>query len=388
MLQEVLRRLEAQEAQLKAQHIEIQRQRLEIERLRRLQDDEVELIRGAGAGPGPQDARPPASAQRSALEGPVGEAPPEPSVPVVLDALPEGVGLLTGTDHVVIEATADYSRASTNRLVFRGVELAPGVPLGTFEASDVDRDAASFTLAARTGLTRRLEIEARVPYVWRQDRLEFAAQADETVSRIDTIVGGGLGDVEAVLRYQLNTRPRRNTPFAVATLRAKSDTGRGAFEVERDEAGVARELPTGTGFWGVEPGANFILPSEDGVIVLFGGASYLFHFARDVDRLQGEAFIGRVDPGDSFAFNLGFGFAVNSQFSYSIGYRHNVIFGTDTEINGLVQRSDMLQVGAVSIGGSYRLSRSVILNSSVDIGVTNDTPGVRLAFRVPFWIAR
>lgn len=314
---------------------------------------------------------------------PVGEAPPEPEAEtrVAVQAVPEGQGVLTPAGRLVFDPSVEYLRSSTNRLVFRGIELIPGIQIGLIEATDADRDTVVGTLAARYGLTGRLEAEIRVPYLYRRDRIEVVQQRDEGIVRQIELQEHGIGDVEFGLRYQLN-RPRGQRPIWVAQLRVKSDTGKSPFSVGFDEFGVATGLATGSGFWAVQPGVSFLLPSDPAVI--YGGLSYLYHIPRDINRTVGDAFIGRVDPGDAVSANLGFGFALNPRFSFSLGYRHSYIVPTVTEIGDTVQRSNYLQVGAFAFGMSYRVTERETVNIGFAFGVTADSPDVSIALRMPF----
>ncbi len=168
----------------------------------------------------------------------------------------------------------------------------------------------------------------------------------------------------------------------MGSLRVKSDTGRGPFEVSRDVAGIATELPTGSGFWGVEGGLNFLYPTDPAVI--FGGVTYLAHLSKDIDKLIGGVQVGRVDPGDAVSLNAGFGFALNPRFSFSLGYQHSYVFPTKTELGVTNQKSESLQVGAFSLGWSFRLSEKLTLSNSYEIGTTSDSPDMRLVFRLPY----
>ena len=185
------------------------------------------------------------------------------------------------------------------------------------------------------------------------------------------------------MRYQLN-RPRGQNPIWVANLRVKSDTGKSPFEVKYDSFGVATGLSTGSGFWAVQPGVNFLLPSDPAVI--FGSIGYLYHIPRNIDRDIGGARIGRVDPGDAISGNLGFGFALNPRFSFSMGYRHSYIFPSKTEIGGNIERSDRAQVGSFTFGMSYRLSPRQSVNVGFEFGATADAPDVGVTVRFPLSI--
>lgn len=281
----------------------------------------------------------------------------------------------------MVEGSFEYANFSSNRLVFRGVEIIPGVQIGLIEASDVDRNSLIGTVALRLGLTDRLEVEVRAPYVYRNDEIQTLAQRDETITRSTQLEGHDMGDVEVSGRYQLNSG-RNGSPIWVANLRYKSNTGKSPFEVGRDENGIATELATGSGFWGIEPGLTFLLPSDPAV--LYADLSYLYHAPDDINRVINGAFVGRVDPGDSINASLGFGFAINQRFSFSLGYHHTYVFQTQTELGGTRQSSDDLQVGTLQLGLSYRLNDHIALNSNFEFGVTRDAPNVRVVFRVPF----
>ncbi len=339
-----------------------------------------------GAAPGDDADIPAPPANPSALpERPVGEAPAEPDARerVQVLAVPEGQGVLTPAGMLVIDPQIEYVNSANNRLVFRGIELIPGIQIGLIEASTAERDTLVGTMAFRYGISRRLEAEVRVPFLSRNDRIEVVQQRDIGIVREIRLAEDNLGDIEFNLRYQLN-RMRPLKPIWVAQLRVKSDTGKSPYEVGFDEFGVATGLATGSGFWGVQPGISFLLPSDP--VVIFGGGSYLWNIARNVDQVIGEASIGRVNPGDAISANLGFGFALNPRFSYSLGYRHSYITPTTSEIGTTIQRSNRLQVGSFSLGMSYRLSQSQTLNVSFTIGVTEDAPDIGVSIRLPFSI--
>jgi hypothetical protein len=344
-------------------------------------------IRGAGM----QDTARTGSAANSAApsnqgaslpNAPVGEAPPEDnSVAADVMAVPVAQGVLTPKGSTVIEPSIEYTRTSRNRLVFRGFELIPGLQVGLIEASDADRDTIIGTLAARHGLTRRLEIEARLPTLYRNDRFQVVQQRDQGIVREFKLRDYHIGDAEVAVRYQLNEARGPDRPIYVASLRVKSNTGKGPFDIGYDEFGIATGLATGSGFWGVQGGLSFLLPSDP--VVIYGGTSYLYHIPANVDKLVGGAFVGRVDPGDAISGNLGFGFALNPRFSFSLGYGHSYIVPTKTEIGGTNQKSTSLNVGSFSVGASYRISQKQPLNVAFEFGMTSDAPDVSVSLRFP-----
>lgn len=399
---ELGQQIEALRGELASQRALIEEQRATIIRQQQAIDDlsdrvetneTLSAIRGTGAGqagqtgpvtPAPSPNAPPAArtAQSDALpEGPVGEAPAEQrDLRAEVRAVPVEQGVLTPRGTLILDPSIEYVGATTNRLVFRGIELIPGIQIGAIEASDVDRDTIVETMAVRYGITSRLEAEIRIPYLYRRDRIEVVQQRDEGIVRRIDLEQDDIGDIEFGLRYQINPlRPLQ--PIWIAQLRVKSDTGRSPFEIPFDEFGVATGLATGSGFWGVQPGISFLLPSDP--VVLFGGLSYLWNIPGNVDRDIGGVFVGRVDPGDSINANLGFGFALNPRFSFSLGYRHSYIFPTSTELGETIQRSNRASVGVFSFGMSYRVTERETLNFGFGFGVTDDAPDVSVSLRLP-----
>jgi hypothetical protein len=340
----------------------------------------VAAPRGPGEGTQPIVVAQVTPATQGAPIAPVGEAPPEETQRVEVEALPEGSGVLTPKGSWVWENSFDYTHGSSNRLVFRGIEIVTGIQIGVIEASDADRDAISGATAFRAGLSDRIEVEARIPYLYRSDRVTTLVQREETATRSLELEGKDLGDIELSLRYQLNAG-RGGAPIYIANLRVKTPTGSSPFDIPRDEFGVAAELATGSGFWAVEPSVSFIYPTDPAV--LFGSIGYLAHLADDIDRVIGDVPVGKVDPGDSISMAAGFGFALNPRFSFSLGYKHAYIMPTKSELGNTVQKSESLQVGAFTFGWSFRLSEQITLSNGYEVGTTSDSPDMRVVFRLP-----
>lgn len=409
-------RLNAQELRLRDQQREITEQRGLIERQRReiqamsgtVSDAELGEVRGAGFGvhglgytelaadePIRLNRRapystltqteggsaPPASTPAPAPTRPVGEAPPEETQVATVDSLPEGQNALLGAGRLVIEPSIEYSRSSSNRLVFRGAVIAEGIQIGLIDANDTARDTIASSIAIRYALTDRLEIEARVPFIYRSDRVTTLSQGTTSTTQTFELEGSNMGDAEVSARYQLN-RGRNGAPIFVAGARVKSDTGLGPFDLARDTQGVSTELATGSGFWAVQGSLSAMYPTDPAV--LFANVSYMYNMPRDIDRTLGAVTVGNVDPGDSIGVGFGFGFSMNPRFSYSLGYSHSYVMPTETELNGSLQRSTELQVGSLQLGLSFRTTERLTLSASVDMGLTEDAPDVRVSFRAPF----
>ncbi len=328
--------------------------------------------------PEPEPAEAPGTAEEPVEAA---EAGREVAEPPEIWSLAEQGGVLTRRGMLIIEPSFEYAKSTSNRLNFRGVSIAEGILIGLIEASDADRDTLVGALTGRYGVTDRLEVEVKVPYVYRRDRVTNTVMVEgEERSRTDTLDGSGLGDVEAALHYQINGGSL-NGPFLIANLRFKSTTGEGPFEIDRDEDGIETELATGSGFYGLEPSLTAIYVSDPAV--LFGSIGYLWNIKDSVDRQFGDVFIGDVDPGDSIALSFGLGLGLNEDLSVSLGFKVDFVGRTTTEINGVEEDSDSLTVGSFFVGGAYNLNPWLGVNLTTEIGATEDAPDARIILRMP-----
>jgi len=346
-----------------------------------------------GAGRGGQQASTPAA---SAATQPVGQAPQRDSRPPAVAPLFEAPGVLTQKGKYVLEPALQFGYSSSNRVALVGYTIIPALLIGLVDVRELKRNTTTASLTGRTGLSNRLEVELKIPYVYRSDatvsREIFTGTA---VDRAFDTSGKAIGDVELAARYQLNDGGP-DKPYYVAGLRFKSRTGRDPFNVVTDclrrcvgenvtGTGLPLDLPTGSGFYSLQPSLTWLFPSDPAIF--FGSLNYMHNFKRsNVSRLvlNGERDpLGEVAPGDVVGFNFGMGLALNDKASFSIGYDHSSI--GRTKQNGVtVPGAVRTQLGTLLVGYSYRLSPKRTLNVSIGAGVTRDTPDVSLSVRVPF----
>jgi hypothetical protein len=303
-------------------------------------------------------------------------------------------GILTPKGKVVLEPSLQYVYSSSNRVALVGYSIVPSLLIGLVDIREVKRNTVTGAVAARYGWSDRFEVEARVPYVYRSDstvsRELFTGSSSE---RAFDSSGKSVGDVELAARYQLNNGGG-NWPFLVGSLRFKSRTGRDPFEVVTDcvtrcvgntsGTGLPLELPTGSGFYSLQPGLTWLFPSDPAVF--FGSVSYTHNFKRDnVSRqvLNGvKESIGTVAPGGIVGVNFGMGLALNDKSSFSVGFDLNSV--GRTRQNGVpVAGSTRTQLASLLLGYSYRYSAKTSLSVSVAGGLTRDTPDLMLTLRIP-----
>lgn len=320
---------------------------------------------------------PPASTPTS----PVGEAPKQDEPPQVVQSLPEGLAVLTPAEHFILWPSAEYTHTNNDRLVFRGVVIVPGINLGEVDASSDDRNIVSSVLDVRYGVTSRLEVEARVPFTFSDDRATVLTQGPSgSATQTIYLSNSGIGDVEFGARYQINNG-RDDWPVFVANARVKTDTGLGPFDVRRDAAGIAQQVALGSGFLGLEGGFSVLKLTDPAV--LYGSVNYIYEVPKDINQTIGNVLVGRVDPGNSVNVNLGFGFAVNPDFSFSLGYEHSYVMPQYTMLGTTQQATSSLQVGALTLGMAYRVAPNISLNGNFEFGVTADAPDMRAVFSLP-----
>jgi len=321
--------------------------------------------------------------------------PPAPKTPEVAPIF-ETPGVLTPRGKVVFEPSVQYGYSSSNRVALVGYTVIPALLIGLLDVREVKRNTTTGTATFRYGFDNRLEFEAKIPYVYRSDstvsRELFTGTAAE---RAFETSGKGIGDIELGWRYQLNDGGV-DTPYYIAGLRFKSRTGRDPFEVVTDcqtrcvgqnvtGTGLPLDLPTGSGFYSLQPSVTWLLPSDPAIF--FGGFSYTKNFKRgNVYRTVlngGKELLGTVEPGDVFGFNFGMGLALNERASFSIGYDHNSV-GRMHQNGMVIPGSVRVQLGTLLLGYSYRLKNNRTLSVSVGAGLTRDTPDVTLMVRMPF----
>ncbi len=352
---------------------------------------EQDLAAQRGAGDTAPAGAQMAQAQTSA-PAPVGQAPEKSESAPKVAPIFEQPGVLTPRGKYSLEPSLQYAYSSSNRIALIGYTVIPAIVIGLIDVRETKRNTFIGAFTGRYGVTNRFEIEGKVPYVYRSDTAvgrEFLEGASFN-SVIFDADGHGVGDVEATARYQFNDGGA-TSPYFVGSLRFKSRTGKDPFEVTTAKSllgfrsdFVQTELPTGSGFYSLQPALTVLYPADPAVF--FGSVSYIHSFKRNnVVRStdEGPEEIGSVAPAGIWGFNFGMGLALSEKASFSIGYDHSSV--GKTEINGLTAPDAVrVQLGTLLLGYSYRLDAKRTINVSLGAGLTTDTPDVTLTFRMPF----
>jgi hypothetical protein len=325
----------------------------------------------------------------------VGEAPSDQRQ-VQVAVLSEQGGIITKAGRATVEMNLEYARADRNQVVFRGVQIPEAVLIGVFDINESRQDVLTAGMVGRLGLTSRLEINGRLPFVYRSDKSVLAPVAnpsDPNAGQIDRPVSGAnIGDIDFGVRYQI-TDGHNGAPYLIAGVQAVAPTGTDPFKVPRDALGNALKGATGAGFWGVTPNLTAILPTDPAV--LFATLGYTYNFARDINRQIGAAFVERVAPGNQPSASAGIAIALNPRTSISFGYAQTWALGTKTRVRALNQTTQQLgdamttesrdlQIGRFLFGVSYRTSPKTTINWNVEVGATDDAADVRTTLRIPY----
>lgn len=313
---------------------------------------------------------------------PVGKAPPgaterprPPEIPRLSDTVG---GVLTRKGKIVVEPSMQYAYTSNNRVFLDAFTFLPAVAIGLIDIRDIKRHSFIGTLGARYGVTDRLEVEFRVPYVYRSDSqrsrpVGIGAGIDETFNA----TGNDIGDLEFASRYQLNSGSG-GWPILVGNIVATAPTGKSPFDVRQVQvqgvpgATFPTELPTGAGYYSVQPSITALYPTDPAVF--FGNLSYSYNAETNTS-------VGKINPGDTLGLSFGMGFGINERSSYSLGYSHKHVF--ESEVRGAAIKGSALDIGQLLVGYSFKYSPKTTFNLSLGIGTTTDAQDATLNFRMP-----
>jgi hypothetical protein len=309
----------------------------------------------------------------------------------------EVAGVLTPRGNLTIEPSIKYATTSSDRVFLEGFGplILPAFYLGIIDIRETDRKTAVASLSARYGISNRLQVSARVPYVWRDDstRSRPITQSlfGDEVFQAD---GMGIGDVEFAVDYQFNEGVN-NWPFITGSLRVKAPTGTNPYEVDtynvtiddpndtgdclRGDDGQCliqkfpKELATGTGTWSLQPSVTFLYPTDPAVF--YGTLDYSFNLEEDFQD------VGSIDPGDAFGISGGMGFGLNDRASFSLGFSYT--HGFETKNNGTSLNGSSYDIAQILAGYSFRWSEDTTVNLTVGIGATDDAQDFEMTLRVP-----
>src|SRR5271156_6209802 len=96
--------------------------------------------------------------------------------------------------------------------------------------------------------------------------------------------------------------------------------------------GIQKKLPTGTGFYSLEPSLTVFYATDPGVI--FGNFQYIENFSRSFNvpnPAGGPNVRENLEPGGAVAATFGLGFALNEKASMTFSYQQEHVFGASVD---------------------------------------------------------
>ncbi len=289
-------------------------------------------------------------------------------------------GVLIPKGTLVIEPSLNYSHFSRNIISISGSIFYEAITVGQIQVEEIKRDIINGMLTFRYGILDRLQFNLQVPYLYRHDRVVLpAGTGTSTLGPESNSEGHGLGDIQG--RIDIHAlRGSGWLPDVIFNVQGKSRTGKDPYGLETQTVeGVTlpKELPTGTGHYGVSGGFTLVKASDP--VVFFGTVNYYWNFERNVGGTFGE-----IKPGSSIEYVLGMAVALSERIAMNLSFQN--VFTSATKQNDTKITGSDLNAANVLLGASYRLSKYVSLYVTGGIGLTRDSPDFQIQVNLPITI--
>ena len=420
-LQALQREIAREEAKLRQTQRELDHQQAVLERQGALLDAQLRQLRGAGttgtSTAGATSAAPAAAepATQTVAQAPAPANPPEApgsetSAPItgkparsqpeqrVLQTSPlQSVGgVLTPRGRIVLDPSLEYDYYDTNRLTLNGFTILPGITFGQILIAKQKQNVLTPALTFRYGITDRLEVNVKIPYVYAYGETITQSVLNTNSTNGDVLVltpsghASSIGDIQFGASYQFNSAAS-GEPIFIGNMLVKSNTGTSPFSVPiytvNDPnggyiAGIQRQVPTGSGFWAIEPSLTVLYPTAPGI--LFGNLLYIHNFAADVDVQSlagGPPSQVNAKPGDAMALTFGIGFALNDQATFTFSYQQEHVWAA--RLAGASVKGSDYDFGTFNFGIGYQIAKNTSLNIGVGIGAGPNAPAAKILIDVP-----
>ena len=434
-IQKEITTLKKQEQTLHQQVLELDRKSQLLDRKNQLLDQQLRSIRATGLGPvsavptaaATQPVPAPAASAVEVAQTPAPAAAPAPaaSAPAAPAASPGGGGgggesapiagpsaaqqqarqvvetspnlsasggVLTPKGQFVIDPSIEYDYWSQNQLGVNGFQIIPGITFGNIFANRVEQNITTAAVTGRYGITDRLEVNVKVPFVYNSGSTTSLIPVGTTAELLTlNATGSGIGDIQVGTSYQFNSG-ENGWPILIGNMLYKTATGVSPFQVPivtvndpngQFLEGQPKQLATGTGFNAVEPSLTILMPTAPGV--LFANIQDVHNFGRTVDIQSvagGPATPAKLQPGENPAITFGIGFALNDRAAMTFSYQQEHVF-TAFANNQAIQGSPY-SFGTFNFGLGYQISQSTRLNLSVGIGAGPNAPVAKVLLELPY----
>ena len=109
-------------------------------------------------------------------------------------------GILLPPGTLQVEPAVEYTYSDSDQVGINGFTIFEAIVIGNISVDDVERNIIRSSVTTRLGVYDRLQIDAFVPYIYRQDRLTDSVGTDNV--REENTDGHGIGDVQFGVSYQ------------------------------------------------------------------------------------------------------------------------------------------------------------------------------------------
>ena len=285
-----------------------------------------------------------------------------------------------------------YSYYDRRQLTLSGFLALDAIFLGNINLDQSKASVATLDLTGRYGLTDRLNVEASVPYVWRDSRFVSAGAGGSStaISEVE-MHSSGIGDASVAVYYQLVKESARR-PDLVASLRVRAPTGRDPFGLkliqpdgDNNNLNVPESLPTGTGVWSAAANVSALRTYDP--VILFANLGYTIYRAQDFDDISpvlDQVSPAEVSLGNAFQLSGGLAIALNDRSAVSFSVASSLAAATHTRAPGGQQQripGSSSNATTLNIGATYALPSGWITNGQLSAGLTPDAPNFVFSLR-------
>lgn len=349
--------------------------------LERVQELETRLnagnsgLTGHGPVPGAVAAAPPPVSTLAATVNNATYDDTERHASAALDqALLVRGGLLLPAGMLEIDDGASYYSLASDHVTVNGFALFPVLVVGDITSERLRRDILINSVTARIGLTKKAQMDFTVPYGYVLNRTVDATGKQTTASQF------GLGDMVAGLSYQFATE-HGPMPDLLGSIHFKSTTGVTSYNLQSAETSL------GTGFNGLTAAVTAAKTNDP--LVFFGSLNYTYNQPAhhtvpisDPSNPDVTSEVAYIRPGSSIGFDLGTVLSLNPETSMTIGW--DQLFTTQSKLAGQPLPATYLVEGSLRVGTSYMFAPGRMLDVTMGVGLTPDTPNLQFSVSFPF----
>ena len=267
-----------------------------------------------------------------------------------------------------------YFSLSSDHVTVNGFALFPVLVVGDITSERLRRDILINSVTARLGLTKKAQMDFLLPYGFVLNRTVDATGKQTTASQF------GLGDIVAGLSYQF-ANEHGNMPDLLGSIHFKSTTGITGYNLQSAETAL------GTGFNSLTAAVTAAKTNDP--LVFYGTLDYTYnqpaHHTVPISNPSDPnvtSEVAYIRPGDAFGFQLGSVLSLNPETSMTVGWDQR--FTTQSKLDGQPLPASYLVEGSLRVGTSYMFAPGRMMDVTMGVGLTPDTPNLQFSVSFPF----